>query len=101
MLTRTPDSADKVAETVLRIVAAQAMIPVVAVRLDATPQELGLDSLGLVEMVFAVEEAFDITVPFNANEIGNANETGPQAFDITTIGTVVAAVQGLVAAKNR
>ena len=101
MLTRTPDNADKVAETVLRIVATQAMIPLAAVRLDATPQELGLDSLGLVEMVFAVEEAFDITVPFNANEIGNANETGPQAFDITTIGTVVAAVQGLVAAKNR
>ena len=101
MPTRTPEPDDPVVGGVIGIVAAQAMIPVEAVWLEATPQELGLDSLGLVEMVFAIEEAFDITVPFNANEIGNANETGPQAFDITTIGSIVAAVRALVAAKSR
>ena len=95
MPTRTPEPDDPVVGGVIGIVAAQAMIPVEAVWLEATPQELGLDSLGLVEMVFAIEEAFDITVPFNANE------TGPQAFDITTIGSVVAAVRALVAAKGQ
>lgn len=95
MPTRTPEPDDPVVGGVIGIVAAQAMIPVEAVWLEATPQELGLDSLGLVEMVFAIEEAFDITVPFNVNE------TGPQAFDITTIGSVVAAVRALVAAKGQ
>ena len=111
---------DLVAETVLRIVAAQARVPVAAVRLEATPQDLGLDSLGLVEVVFAIEEAFDITVPFNSNSggagsggsssggsssggssSGGANAPGPQAFDISTIGAVVAAVRGLVAAPRQ
>ena len=82
-----------VAATVIRILAAQAMLPETAVTMAATPESLGLDSLGLVESIFAIEEAFDISVPFNANE-GGAKE-----FDISTVGSVVAAVQALVAAK--
>ena len=85
---------NEVAATVIRILAAQAMVPVGAVTLDATPADLGLDSLGLVESIFAIEEAFDIAVPFNANE------SGAKAFDIATVGSVVAAVQALVAAKR-
>jgi acyl carrier protein len=84
---------DPVAAVVVSIVAAQAMVPVDAVRQEATPESLGLDSLGLVEVVFAIEEAFDITVPFNANE------SGPKDFDVSTIGAVVAAVRGLVAER--
>ena len=38
------------------------------VRMDATLEDLGIDSLGLVEAIFAIEEAFDIQVPFNAND---------------------------------
>lgn len=83
-----------VTATVIRILAAQAMVPVGAVTLDATPADLGLDSLGLVESIFAIEEAFEISVPFNANE------GGAKAFDIATVGSVVAAVQALVAAKR-
>jgi acyl carrier protein len=84
---------DPVAAVVVSIVAAQAMVPVGAVRQETTPESLGLDSLGLVEMVFAIEEAFDITVPFNANE------NGTKDFDVSTIGAVVAAVRGLVAER--
>ena len=86
--------ADLVAETIMRIVAAQAMIPVEAVWLEATPEELGLDSLGMVEMVFAIEEAFDIAVPFNANGAATPE------FDTSTIGAVVTAVRGLLAEKT-
>lgn len=35
---------------------------------QATPADLGIDSLGLVESISAIEEAFDIVIPFNANE---------------------------------
>jgi len=82
-----------VAPAVIRILAEQAMLPESAVTLQASLVGIGLDSLGLVEAIFAIEEAFDITVPFNANE------GGTQQFDMSSVGSVVAAVQALVAAK--
>ncbi|MEO8243901.1 MAG: acyl carrier protein [bacterium] len=84
----------EVALVVRDIIARQAMLAVDQVRLQDSPEALGLDSLGLVESIFAIEEAFDISVPFNANE------TGQNSFDISTIGSVVAAVEALVAAKS-
>ncbi len=84
----------EVAAVIRGIIARQAMLSIDQVRLEASPEELGLDSLGLVESIFAIEEAFDISVPFNANETGQSN------FDISTIGAVVAAVEALVAAKS-
>ena len=52
--------------------------------------DLGIDSLGLVECIFAIEEAFDINVPFNANEPAKSE------FDISSVAAIVAAVEGLV-----
>ena len=51
--------------------------------------ELGLDSLGVVELTFAIEEKFDVEIPFNAN------------FDIKakTVADLVKSVEALVAAK--
>ena len=78
---------------VIEIIAKQALLDVSKVALEARPEALGLDSLGMVEAVFAIEEAFDITVPFNANDPGQSG------FDISTVGAIVAAVEGLVAQK--
>ena len=64
------------------------------VSMDATLEDLGVDSLGLVEAIFAIEEAFDIQVPFNANDPTESD------FDISNIGAIVAAVESLVAAKG-
>lgn len=82
-----------VREKVIEIIAKQALLDVTDVTLEASPQELGLDSLGMVESIFAIEEAFDISVPFNANDPGQSG------FDISTVGAIVAAVEGLVAQK--
>jgi acyl carrier protein len=60
--------ADSVSEKVIAIIAEQAVLEPSDVSIDATLDELGIDSLGLVESIFAIEEAFDIQVPFNANE---------------------------------
>ena len=59
--------------------------------LDATLADLGIDSLGLVESIFAIEEAFDIQVPFNANEPEQSE------FDISSVAAIIAAVEGLLA----
>ncbi|MGV8986302.1 MAG: acyl carrier protein [Cypionkella sp.] len=75
---------------ILQILAAQALLRPEDLRLDARPEELGLDSLGLVEAIFAIEEAFDISIPFNAQE------PGAGGFDTSTIGAVVAAIEALV-----
>jgi len=53
-------------------------------------EELGLESLDAVELIFELEEKFDIEIPYNAND------PRPE-FD--TVGDVVKAVEGLVAAK--
>jgi acyl carrier protein len=80
-----------VAEKVIGIIAEQAVIDVEDVKLEATLDDLGIDSLGLVESIFAIEEAFDIQVPFNANE-PDAGE-----FDISSVAAIIKAVEGLVA----
>lgn len=85
--------ADSVKEKVIAIIAEQAVLAPSDVKPDATLQDLGIDSLGLVEAIFAIEEAFDISVPFNANE---PEKSG---FDISTVSAIVAAVEQLVAAK--
>jgi acyl carrier protein len=85
---------ESVRDRVVCILAEQAVLDRSAVRPDATLADLGIDSLGLVETVFAIEEAFDIQVPFNAND-PNASE-----FDISTVDTIVRAVEKLIAAKD-
>lgn len=51
--------------------------------------ELGLNSIDVVNLIFDIEEKYDIQIPFNAN------------FDIEakTVADLVKAVEGLVAAK--
>lgn len=82
-----------VKEKVFAIIAEQAFLNVRDVQSDSTLISLGIDSLGLVESIFAIEEAFDISVPFNAN---NPQEPG---FDISSVATVIAAVEVLIAQK--
>ncbi|MBU1834408.1 acyl carrier protein [Loktanella salsilacus] len=82
-----------VQDKVIAILADQALLDVSDVTLDDTLDSLGIDSMGLVETIFAIEEAFDITVPFNANAPA---ESG---FDVTSVRAIIAAVQDLVKEK--
>ncbi|MDO5705315.1 MAG: phosphopantetheine-binding protein [Paracoccus sp. (in: a-proteobacteria)] len=75
------------------IIAEQAMLEPDQITDDATPEELGIDSLGLVESIFAIEEEFDISIPFNANEPEQSD------FDISSMGAIITAVERLIAEK--
>jgi acyl carrier protein len=86
--------AESVQDRVIAIIAEQAVLDVADVSPDSTLESLGIDSLGLVESIFAIEEAFDISVPFNANDPGQND------FDISSVGAIVAAVEALVAAQK-
>jgi len=76
-------------DQVIKIIAEQAMLEPSDIRMDNTLEDIGIDSLGLVESIFAIEETFDVTVPFNAND-PHAGE-----FDISSIAAIVAAVEKL------
>ncbi len=87
-------SHDETTKKVIAIIAEQAMLRPDEVKLDASPEDLGLDSLALVEIVFAIEEAFDISIPFNANEAGSSD------FDISSVEKIAEAVKALREAKG-
>lgn len=83
-----------VKDRIIAIIAEQAVLDPADVTMESSPESLGIDSLGLVESIFAIEEAFDITVPFNAND---PSQSG---FDITSVAAIVAAVEKLVADRT-
>jgi acyl carrier protein len=57
------------------------------VTLDAPLEALGIDSLGLADMLFNVEDEFHITLP-------------PEAVELPTIADVVAFIDGLIATQS-
>lgn len=81
----------RIRDRVIGIIAEQAVLEPSDVSMDQTLEDLGIDSLGLVEAIFAIEEAFDVQVPFNANEPAKSD------FDISSVAAIVAAVETLVA----
>lgn len=79
-----------VQEKIIEIIAEQALLEPGDISPDTKLEDIGLDSVATVETVFSIEEAFDIQVPFNAN---NPEES---TFDISSVASIVAAVEGLM-----
>ena len=79
-----------IASQVIDIIAEQAMLDPAEITLESSLAELGVDSMGVVECIFAIEETFDIAVPFNANEPSQSD------FDISTVGSITKAIEKLV-----
>ena len=75
---------------VVSVLAQQALLDPADIALDQPLTALGIDSLGLVETIFALEEAFDISIPFNANDT---------IMGMSSVAAVVAAVEALLAKK--
>ena len=83
----------EIREKVIEIMAEQAVLEPSDVKMEHTLEDLGIDSLGLVESIFAIEEAFDISVPFNANDPSESD------FDISSVSAIIDAVSKLVSEK--
>jgi len=80
-------------DKVVEIIAEQAVLEPSDVTPDSTLDSLGIDSLGLVECIFAIEEDFDISIPFNANEPEQSE------FDITNVAAIIAGIEKLIREK--
>tara|TARA_B100000900_G_scaffold274780_1_gene234825 strand:+ start:163 stop:420 length:258 start_codon:yes stop_codon:yes gene_type:complete len=78
---------------VIDIIAEQAILDPGDVTLESTLDSLGIDSMGLVESIFAIEEAFDIQIPFNANDPSESD------FNISSVSSIISGIEKLVAEK--
>jgi len=77
-----------VAAKVLEVVASRVKGPAAGeVRPESTLEELGLDSLDAIEIMYELEEALKVSIP---------NE---RAKDMRTVADIVAGVEALVAAR--
>ncbi|MEO9824919.1 MAG: phosphopantetheine-binding protein [Paracoccaceae bacterium] len=83
-----------VKDRIVEIIAEQAVLETSDIAMDQSLEDLGVDSMGLVEAIFAIEESFDISVPFNANEPEKSE------FDISSVSAVVATVERLIAEQK-
>lgn len=82
-----------IAGDVIAIIAKKKRVDKPTVELSDKLVDLGLESLDAVEMIFDLEEKFDVQIPYNAN-------TNNPRTEFETVGDVVAAVEKLIAQKK-
>ena len=90
--------AKDIQETVINILAEQTLLDPKDISENSALESIGIDSLALVEIIFSIEETFNITIPFNANDPSNST------FDISSVNSIVGAVEKLIdssAAANK
>jgi len=54
---------DELIQRVLKVIATSKRIPLETVTIDSEFQQLGIDSMDAVEILFALENEFDINIP--------------------------------------
>ena len=54
---------DELTQRVLKVIATSKRIPLETVTIDSEFQQLGIDSMDAVEILFALENEFDISIP--------------------------------------
>jgi acyl carrier protein len=79
---------EELIQRVLKVIATSKRIPLETVTIDSEFQQLNIDSMDAVEILFALENEFDITIP------------DEQARAVRSIRDMCDGVEKLVAAKN-
>lgn len=94
---------ESVTDEVRSIISKQLKIPIERLDPNTSLQEFGVESLDFIEIVFALEEKFDISIPYNANETpaaGKAESSPARVEKLETIEQISAAVRKLLDAKT-
>ena len=81
-------------DTVVEILAEKALLKPGDVKLDFSISDLGLDSLGIVEIIFALEEQFNIEIDINFNNVNSSD------FDISTVQEIIKSIEKILENKN-
>ena len=96
-----------VIDDVRAIIAKSLNIPIERLTPDSRLDELGAELLDVIEIVFGLEEKFDITIPLKADEATRLTTPGAtgiqdkagQEMPFSTVGDVAEIVEKLIAAK--
>ena len=80
----------RVKDRVLEILTNHGQLAREDIDMSSTLESLGIDSVGVVEVIFAIEEEFDINIPYNANE------TLSKRLDFSNVLSIVELVSELV-----
>lgn len=80
-----------IASDVTAIIAKKARVDASKIELSDRLEDLGLESLDAVELIFDLEEKFDIQIPYNANDPN---------FEFDTVGEVVSAIERVIGKKK-
>ncbi len=78
-----------IAERIVEIIAKEAKLDASKLTLDTRLEELKIESLDLVQILFAIEDEFDVYVPYN-----------DEAYKLETLRDVVDGVNRLIAEKQ-
>ena len=81
---------ESVKNKIIKILSAQTLLDPSEINENLSLEDLGVDSLSLVEIVFSIEETFNIHIPFNANDPTNST------FDISNVNSIISAVEKLI-----
>src|SRR3954452_22775269 len=92
--TMTDTSRESIEQRVVELFVHTTRLDVAQFRPELLLADTGIDSLGLVELIFAIEDEYEISIPFNANEQGRS----AAAFE--SVGQLMNQVVGLVQAKQ-
>ena len=81
---------ENVKNKIIKILSEQTLLDPSEIKENLTLEDLDIDSLALVEIIFSIEETFNITIPFNSNDPTNST------FDISNVNSIIKAVENLI-----
>ena len=79
---------EELIQRVLKVIATSKRIPLETVTIDSEFQQIGIDSMDAVEILFALENEFDISIPDD------------EVRSVRNVRQMCAGVEKLVAAKS-
>jgi acyl carrier protein len=91
-----------IADGVKRVIAKELKLPVEQLGDDTKLADLGAESIDIIEIVFALEEKYDIDISVNFNQAGtdvSKSQRQMSRTDLATIGDICDAVQSFLDSK--
>jgi len=79
----------EIAQKIIEIIAKEMKTDQSTIKLESSLEDLKIESLDVVQIVFAIEETFDITIPNNDKE-----------YELKTVSDIVRGVERLMAQKS-
>ena len=76
------------------IVAKQAKVDGATLKRDTQLSKLDLQSIDIIELIFAIEDKFDISVPYSPNDLNSAG------ISFEVVGNLIDAVERLTAQQH-